>query len=227
MIASSLALMLLALVLWPDAEPDRWPVRAGGAPQTGVRPGWLGGWSGRARRRADRDAAESAELIALGLDAGLPLPDALVLAEASGPRDRAGAPALDDTRTLPDGLLATAVDLSTDVGAPLAHAARIAAEVLRQRARAGDRLRALTAGPRASMYLLTALPIAGPVVVVVLGMSPQEVYAAPLAIVLVVVGLVLTAIGWLVSRAILRRAARPTVLTRPAVRTRSTIRGSP
>jgi len=68
------------------------------------------------------------------------------------------------------------------------------------------------------MHLLTILPIVGPGVVFLLGLSPLAVYGNAPASTAVVVGLLLTAAGWWSSRRILRRAATATPLRRPASR---------
>ena len=71
----------------------------------------------------------------------------------------------------------------------------------------------LAAGPRASMWLLTLLPLAGPGVVVVLGLPVTEVYGTGGAGAAGLLGLGLTASGWLWSRRLLSRALRPAVVT--------------
>lgn len=215
-----LLLILAAVAMWPAVTAPGWPL-----PRDRRRPPTRGGGRvGRGRRRAaGRDPADLADLVAMGLEAGLPVAAAVALAGATletGPGNRPEQPDPHDRADLsgrpelPD-LLATALLLSERVGAPVAKAARVAAEELRHRARAQEQARALAAGPQASMALLTVLPIAGPGVVLVLGLSPAQVYGSGLAMGLFILGSCLTGAGWVVSRSILRRAMRPTVLVRP------------
>ena len=75
-----------------------------------------------------------------------------------------------------------------------------------------DRRVLLAAGPRASMWLLTVLPLSGPLVAVLLGLPLAEVYGSAPAMVAAAVGLVLTCLGWSWSRALLRRALRPALV---------------
>lgn len=108
--------------------------------------------------------------------------------------------------------LARAWTLSDSVGAPAAPAARLAAATLRTRTRRAEQSAALVSGPRASMWMLTVLPIAGPVAVALLGGDLSAFYGSAVPVLLVLFGLVLTLIGWWWARTILRRAARPTTL---------------
>ena len=62
------------------------------------------------------------------------------------------------------------------------------------------------------MWLLTLLPLGGPVVGVLLGLPVGEVYSRPAALASTALGGALTVLGWLWSRALLRRAARPAEL---------------
>lgn len=174
--------------------------------------------------------ADFAELAAVGLDAGLPSAESALLACAVGqPTAHAGLRALGDRlvaveatggrvgdclaeRALGDPdltFLAAAWQLTDEFGVAAAPAARVAAEVLRERAAADDRRSVLAAGPRASMWLLTLLPLSGPAVAVLLGLPVDEVYGGYAALVAAAVGLALTCAGWLWARGLLRRALRP------------------
>lgn len=104
------------------------------------------------------------------------------------------------------GFLAAAWQLTDEFGVAAAPAARASADVLRERRAGHDRRAVLAAGPRASMWLLTLLPVAGPAVTLVLGLPVRSVYGGPVALAAVVGGLILTALGWWWSRTILRRA---------------------
>lgn len=101
-------------------------------------------------------------------------------------------------------------DLALQTGGPLADAVDYLSGHLREQARLHGRLGALAAGPRASARLLTLLPLAGPALAVLVGADPQDLYlSSPAAGASAVIGLVLTAVGWRWSRAMVVRAARP------------------
>lgn len=99
-------------------------------------------------------------------------------------------------------LLAQAWSLSEELGAPLADAVDTAAGLVRQRLRAERRVRAASAGARATMNLLTLLPLGGVALASVFGLSPVSLYlGSPLAIGCLVAGLALVMVGrWLVRR---------------------------
>ncbi|QGN58424.1 type II secretion system F family protein [Nostocoides sp. HKS02] len=102
--------------------------------------------------------------------------------------------------------------LTERTGAPLARALESAEEVLRERQVSRERLAAMTAGPRASMVVLTVLPLCGPLVGAVFGFGPGDLYlSSPVALASLVIGLVMALFGWLVSRIIIERALRPAV----------------
>lgn len=101
-------------------------------------------------------------------------------------------------------------DLAQQTGGPLADAVHYVSEHLREQARLQGRLAALAAGPRASARLLTLLPLAGPVLAMMVGADPAQVYlSSPAAGASVVIGLGLTVVGWRWSRALVNEAARP------------------
>jgi tight adherence protein B len=176
-----------------------------------------------------------AELSAVGLDAGLPAAEAARLAcdvggsGASGPqiaalgervaaaRARGGSVGeclREAAEADPDlAFLAAAWQLADEFGVATAPAARASAAVLRERAASDDRRTVLAAGPRASMWLLTLLPLSGPLVGLVLGLPVTEVYGSDVSLVAAGCGLCLTALGWFWSRTVLRRALRPAEVT--------------
>ncbi|KGN32177.1 hypothetical protein N802_10905 [Knoellia sinensis KCTC 19936] len=181
-------------------------------------------------RRTAGWVSDFAELSAVGLDAGLPAVEAARLAcevdvararpellalgdrlvEAQRHGGSVGACLGDAAREDPDlAFLAAAWQLTDEFGVAAAPAARTSADVLRERAASGDRRAVLAAGPRASMWLLTLLPLAGPLVTLVLGLPVRTVYGNPAALIAVVGGLALTALGWWWSRTVLHRALRP------------------
>ena len=217
-----------------SGAPDPGAVRDGGS----LRPfGWWTA-AGRGRAGAPSGwVAEFAELAAVGLDAGLGPAQAARLAlqpaGAGGAHD--GAPGLALDRALraadEDGtgvgaavaeaarasdrsgpsmtFLGHAWSLTDDLGAPAGAATRAAARVLREREAADARRRVVLAGPRASMWLLSLLPAAGPVVGVALGIAPDELYGNVPALTSAGAGLALTLAGWWWAHAILDRAGRP------------------
>lgn len=99
-------------------------------------------------------------------------------------------------------LLAHAWSLTEDMGAPLAQAVRTTSGLLEARVAHQRRLTGAVAGARATVNLLTLLPLAGPLLALVLGIGPAELYAgSQLTLVSVVLGLCLAGIGrWWVSR---------------------------
>ena len=81
---------------------------------------------------------------------------------------------------------------------------------VRERRAAADRTAVVVAGPRASMVLLSALPLAGPAAALLVGLPPGRLYDSVAARRCSrVVGLLLTAVGWWWARGLLRRARRP------------------
>lgn len=108
------------------------------------------------------------------------------------------------------GFVARAWTLSQETGVPLSLALATAARSLRAQGAAARALAASTAGARASMLLLALLPAAGPLVGLMFGLTPLDLYGGTRAGTLcLVVGTVLGAAGWLWSRAIVSRALRP------------------
>lgn len=186
----------------------------------------------RRRRAGGPWVADFADVVAVGLAAGLDLPSA-ALASARSPGVVAGAPWLaghlhdcvDAGRgvtTLLDAgadlaeeergdlvLLVSAWRLAERVGAAASAVTASAASSIRERLAAADRTAVVVAGPRASMVLLSALPVAGPVVAALIGMPPGQLYDSTAARVLAAVGALLTVAGWFWARTLLRRAARP------------------
>ncbi|WP_295698806.1 hypothetical protein [Lapillicoccus sp.] len=97
--------------------------------------------------------------------------------------------------------VARAWSLSESLGSPLAECATVAARVVRQQSARRQRLAIALAGPRATAAVLTALPLAGPVVGLLLGLSPRQLYATPAALASTLSGLVLLMLGrWWCSR---------------------------
>jgi tight adherence protein B len=117
----------------------------------------------------------------------------------------AGAPGGAALRSLARGF-----GLSDALGAPLAPAVSAQALMLRQRHADAERAATAAAGPRATMRLLALLPLAGPAVGLVFGISPASLYAGSVpATASLAVGLGLAGAGWWWSRALVERATRP------------------
>ena len=176
--------------------------------------------------------ADLAEVTAVGLEAGLDLAAAAV-ASARSPgvvehapwlRERleaaraAGHPisaCLEPPEGVPAeerrelALLVAAWRLAEEAGAAAADVTTAAATIVRARRAAGDRAAVVAAGPKASMWLLTGLPLVGPVAGLLVGIRPDRLYASGPARVAAVVGVLLTAVGWWWSRTVLARAGRP------------------
>jgi tight adherence protein B len=184
------------------------------------------------RRRDDAWVADFAEVVAVGLDAGLDLPAAAVASarspgvlarapdlavrlQASVDAGRGVATALEDDHDVGPrarrdlDLLVAAWHLAEDAGAAASAVTTSAATSARERAAADDRTAVVVAGPRASMLLLSALPLAGPAAALVVGLPPGRLYDSAPARVLAVVGVLLTLVGWWWARGLLRRARRP------------------
>ncbi len=83
------------------------------------------------------------------------------------------------------------------------------ARVMRRSMHVRHRQDAALAGPRATMRLLTALPLAGPLCGWAFGFDPVELYAAgPLQLIVTGVGLALLGAGWLWCRTLIAKASR-------------------
>ena len=223
-----LLLVALAVLVWPARHaPPRWradpsaglgsvaePTRgAPGAPNGAAKraraaaPRRPWGRRGRGQDARLRELAERIEVTAIGLRAGLPAEEAhdLGYAVVTGAR-RAGDR---DPGTDEDTFVAAAWELSEQIGTSLVPACECASAVLRARAAAQARRRALLAGPMASMWVLTALPLVGPAAVLALGVDAASTFGAPVPATLVGCGVVLTGVGWVLARTLLRRAVRP------------------
>lgn len=110
-------------------------------------------------------------------------------------------------------LLAHAWSLSEDMGAPLAHGVRTAVGLLEARLAHERRLAAAVAGAKATVNLLTALPLAGPLLALVLGIGPSELFGGSrLTQGCLVLGLCLAGIGrWWVRRMVRAVARGPMI----------------
>jgi tight adherence protein B len=210
------------------------------APGSRSRTTWLSGWPARlastlrirgAGRSGLEELAEVVDALSPPMRAGLTPAGAAAVAEAALGPGHACAPMLRDLAVAArDGeplssvweshagvarapelrLLVSAWSLSEELGAPLAESLSAVGQVLRARQAARERLAAVTAGPRASMALLALLPLSGPVVGALFGMTPAQLYTASAgAASSLIAGCLLALGGWRWSRALLRRAVRP------------------
>jgi tight adherence protein B len=110
-------------------------------------------------------------------------------------------------------LLAHAWSLTEDMGVPLASAVRTTAGLLEARMAHEQRLASAVAGARATVNLLTILPVGGPLLAIVLGIKPAELYGGSgLTQCSLVIGLSLAVVGRLWVRRMIRAVARGPVI---------------
>jgi tight adherence protein B len=208
----------------------------------------LGRWLGRlGARSADRTRDLELRMLdglAAALEAGLPVPRAVVLAvsgaasSARPSRRRRGrgrrgewartsgwdelaraaaqgqalAPVWqrlarrEGSQTLSS--VARAWRVAALTGAPLARAVRVSAHVCRERRRLERAVQVATAGARATVTVLTLLPLAGVGLAAVLGVPPLTLYSHPLALAGAGAGAVLTLVGQLWSRRLVSQVVR-------------------
>ena len=98
-------------------------------------------------------------------------------------------------------LISRAWALSEDLGAPLADSVALAADLVRQRTARARRLATALAGPRATTTVLSLLPVIGPGVALLLGITPAELYGSASAVSSVAVGGLFLMVGrWWCAR---------------------------
>jgi tight adherence protein B len=108
-------------------------------------------------------------------------------------------------------VVAAAWTLADTAGVALADAVELAARLLRESRTRQARLEVLLAGPRATMLLLTVLPMAGPLVGLLFGIDPLTLYGgSSLALGSLCCGLALLVLGRIWCRALLRHATSAT-----------------
>jgi tight adherence protein B len=110
-------------------------------------------------------------------------------------------------------LLAQAWSLTEDMGAPLARAVRTTAGLLEARIAHERRLAGAVAGAKATVNVLTILPVGGPLLALVLGIGPAELYGGSgFTQGALVLGLCLSGLGrWWVHRLVAAVARGPVV----------------
>lgn len=176
-------------------------------------PRWSASWPWGARARDRRRAvlaaqtSEALDLCVAGLRAGLDLPSVLAFAarEVEAPAEviKVLRGDVEARHAVPVAeVVAQARELSLACGVPLADAWASAAGLLREEETLRRKVAVALAGPRATMRLLTVLPIAGPVVGLVFGIDPVRLYlGSPVAGGCLVLGLLLLALGrWWCAR---------------------------
>ena len=109
-------------------------------------------------------------------------------------------------------LVAAAWSLCETLGSPVAPTVATVAEVVRRRRAVRHRITAALAGPQATMRVLTALPLSGPFVAVLVGVSPSELYADAAGLSSLVAGVTLLVVG----RVWAARMVRAVALEQPA-----------
>lgn len=178
------------------------------------------------RRRRDLQEIHLLDALAAALEAGLPTHQALTLALDSAasagevPESwadlrrsaalglplaqawarlarRSGSPTL--------GAAARAWGVATASGAPLATSVRSGAHAARERARLVRAVEVATAGARASVTVLSLLPVAGVGLAAVLGVGPAQLYGTVPAVASATLGVVLLVVGHAVTRAMVGR----------------------
>lgn len=107
---------------------------------------------------------------------------------------------------------AQAWSLSETLGCGLRASLETATALLRADDERRRRLRELTAGPRATMQLLTLLPVAGVGLCALMGISPAHLYAGQLMWVAVLPGCLLLVAGRLLVRRMIAAAGRAEAL---------------
>lgn len=137
--------------------------------------------------------------------------DAVRAAEAGGSVGRVWQRWAEDTGSGTLRFVAAAWLLSERTGAPLADAVARAAARTRSELSRRRRVSAAVAGPRATVNVLSALPLVGPLFGLASGLDPAEVYlSSPLVLVVVAVGFGLILVGRWWSRRLVGAVLEPT-----------------
>jgi tight adherence protein B len=195
-------------------------------------------WSGGRRRsehQVEREALDLLDALAPALRAGLPpvtavrlvvgpssagaghfggLDEAAARGEPLAPTWSAYAEAVgsEDLR-----LVAGAWSLCDTLGSPLAPTVSTVSDVVRRRRAIRTRIATALAGPRATMRVLTALPLSGPLVAVLVGVPPADLYAPPAGAAALLAGVTLLLVGrWWAGRMVRAVTAERPARSRPA-----------
>lgn len=222
-----------------DGAPGWGDVQESAPPRRSVREALreLAGRVGVGRTEMARDRElQVLDGLAAALEAGLPVPQAVALAvsqvsQAPERHDPSAATGWDElARAASQGqalapvwqrmarrsgsptlsAVARAWRVAALTGAPLARAIRVSAHASRERRRLERAVQVATAGARATVSVLTLLPLAGVGLAAVLGVSPVSLYGHPLALASATAGAVLVLTGQLWSRRMVHRVLRGT-----------------
>jgi len=228
-------LAALALLLWTWPRRSTWadtdstaPGSTPGGPEgvlASVRERLRGTGSTHTSREHETERLAVAEALAAALGAGLDVRSAheIVTHAADHPARVALRPGADEEaheawlRCAGGGRVAHAVghalQVSIEVGAPVRGAVGAALDSSRQQLAQDGAVGGAVAGARATGRLLSALPVAGPLAVLGLGLDAGAVYGSPAALACTVAGVALTVAGhrW-VSRQV-ATAQRETVVS--------------
>ena len=119
-------------------------------------------------------------------------------------------------------LVAAAWSLCDTLGSPLAPTVATVSHVVRRRRSVRQRIAAALAGPRATMRVLTALPLSGPFVAIAVGVSPGDLYTEAAGAMSLAVGLAVLLLGRLwagrMIRAVTVESRRPERQGAPGLR---------
>jgi tight adherence protein B len=217
----ALLLAVAAVLLWPRSSlgtfgSDRTARRPRAGRSSAAHQGRLRLSTRRARAESERaavDAVEVLDALAPALRAGLPPVAALRLVTSTAPPGRLALGELHEAAARGEPLGSTwsacaeAVDsddlrfvaaawtLCDTLGSPIAPTVSTIAAMVRRRRAVRQRIAAALAGPQATMRVLTALPLTGPLLALAVGVSPADLYAQPSAAASVATGLVLLVLG--------------------------------
>ena len=196
---------------------------------TGWGPGWVAaasrlGARGRGLRNGADEWLPVLDQLAASLRAGLPPAEVLALAtEGSRGAVRwslegvleaaregrqcapAWARAARSAGRVELELLARSWAISEQLGAPLADAVDSAARSARSQRELSSRLATATAGASATATILSLLPLAGVGVALLMGIAPTDLYGSSTALVSLVLGLLLIAVGRVVVNGMVDR----------------------
>lgn len=110
-------------------------------------------------------------------------------------------------------VVAAAWALSNDLGCSMSEAVATAVELLQAEDARERALRIATAGPRATMHLLTGLPLAGVGIAALAGVPPAQLYSGVAGMAALLVGVVLILLGRWWSGRLVRRCVRTQALS--------------
>ncbi|KYH42883.1 hypothetical protein AZH51_00450 [Branchiibius sp. NY16-3462-2] len=111
------------------------------------------------------------------------------------------------------GVVAAAWSLSDELGCSLTDAVATAVELLQAEEDRERALRVAIAGPRATMHLLTGLPVAGVGIAALAGVPPTQLYTGVAGLAALLIGVVLILLGRWWSGRLVRRCVRTEALS--------------